>query len=189
MSIAKQENEQAAQIQRLEARISTLEAQQVSCSNSLNLLVFSGERDKLLAAFVMATGASATGMDVSMFFTFWGTAGLKKSKSQVGEKSLVERAFGLMLPGGVNQTKLSNMDMLGVGRHLMSAEMKKKGVAELPELIEVAAELGVKFQVCEMSMNLMGITREELIDYPFMEYCGVTTFMDQATEANTTLFV
>ncbi len=178
-----------AEIKRLEARLSALEDRQITQSNTLNLLVFSGDRDKLLAAFVMATGAAASGMNVSLFFTFWATASLKKSKAQTGRKSLVERAFGWMLPGGVGETKLSNLDMLGMGRWLMSREMKRKGVAELPQLIELAGELGVNIQVCDMSMRLMGIKQEELIDFPNLEYCGVTTFMDQASNANTTLFV
>lgn len=179
----------APNLKQLEARIATLEAKHVENSNGISLLVFSGERDKLLAAFVMATGAAASGMRVSMFFTFWGTAGLKSSKAQIGKKSLVERAFGWMLPGGVSQTKLSRMDMFGVGRKLMSVEMKKKGVADLPQLIELAAELGVELRVCEMSMQLMGITAEELIDYPNLTFCGVSSFVDQAADSNTTLFI
>ena len=181
--------ETAPDLSQLESRIAALEASAAKTTNTFNMLVFSGERDKLLAAFVMATGAAASGMDVRMFFTFWGTAALKKSKAQVGQKTLVERAFGWMLPGGVSQTKLSKMDMAGIGRQLMSSEMKKKGVANLPQLIDLAAELNVKIQVCEMSMELMGIRAEELIEYPQLEYCGVATFVDHSTEANTTLFV
>lgn len=189
MTTAEKNSDLATRISRLEAQIETLKNQQAKTSNAFSLLVFSGERDKLLAAFVMATGAAATGMDVCMFFTFWGTASLKNSKTQIGKKSMTERGFGWMLPGGASQTKLSKMDMMGVGRYLMSAEMKKKGVAELPQLIELAGELGVRIQICEMSMNLMGITHEELIDYPLLEYCGVASFMEQATNTNTTLFI
>ena len=173
----------------IEQRLKSLEDSHTEATNALNLLVFSGERDKLLAAFVMATGAAASGLQVRMFFTFWATAALRKSKAQFGKKSFVERAFGWMLPGGVKQTKLSNMDMAGAGRQLMALEMKKKGVADLPQLIDVAAELDVQIQVCEMSMQLMGIKPEELIDYPSLDYCGVATFVDQASSANTTLFI
>lgn len=183
----------ALDVTQLESRLAELENRVAGVgqadSNKVNLLVFSGDRDKLLAAFVMATGAAASGMQVNMFFTFWATACLKKSSAQVGNKSFVERAFGWMLPGGVKQTKLSNMDMMGMGRFLMSAEMKKKGVADLPQLIDLARDLGVEIQVCEMSMRLMGIREEELIDYPNVEYCGVATFMDEASRANTTLFI
>ncbi|MCA8989761.1 MAG: DsrE/DsrF/DrsH-like family protein [Planctomycetaceae bacterium] len=176
----------------LEQRISELEQRQpreASDPNRLNLLVFEAHRDRLLAAFVMATGAAACGMEVTMFFTFWGTTALKNGAGQFGRKTLVERAFGWMLPGSANQTKLSQMDMCGMGRMLMSREMKKKNIADLGQLIQTAAELGVKIQVCEMSMQLMGIRREELIDYPNLSFCGVAAFAEQTAQANTTLFI
>ncbi len=176
----------------LESRIQTLEQQESKEKpdpNRLNLLIFDSYRDRLLAAFVMATGAAACGMEVTMFFTFWGTAALKKEGPQFGRKSFVERAFGWMLPASARQTKLSQMDMCGLGRVLMQGEMKKKNIANLDELIQTAAELGVTIRVCEMSMQLMGIRREELIDYPGIEYCGVATFVDEASSANTTLFI
>lgn len=183
----------------LEERLENLERQLSSLNvpdpnnlpdpNRLNLLVFDAGRDRLLAAFVMATGAAACGMQVTMFFTFWGTAALRQGGKQVGNKSLVERAFGWMLPRSARSTKLSKMDMCGLGRALMSREMKKKNIADLDQLIELAGELGVTIRVCEMSMNLMGIRREELIEYPKLEYCGVAKFTEEAATANTTLFI
>ncbi len=175
----------------MERRIEELEkkSKSVADSNSLNLAVFSGELDKLLAAFVIATGAAACGMRVSMFFTFWGAAALKKAGPQIKGKSLVERMFGWMLPGGFRKQKLSKLDMLGVGRRMMAREMAKKNVASLPELIEIAKELGIEINICEMSMSLMGIQPEELIDYPEISYCGVARFVDQASSSNTTLFI
>jgi len=157
--------------------------------NALNLLVFDGHRDRLLAAFVMATGAAACGMKVVMFFTFWATAALRKGGSQFGPKSWVERAFGWMLPRSMRHTRLSQMDMCGLGRILMQREMCKKKIADLSELIETASALGVEIRVCEMSMDLMGIRREELIDYPGLEMCGVARFVDESSRANTTLFI
>lgn len=175
----------------LQDRVKDLErsARSAADPNRMNLLVFEAQRDRLLAAFVMATGAAACGMQVTMFFTFWATAALKKGGPQIGKKSLVERAFGWMLPGSVRQTKLSQMDMCGLGRMLMRREMKKKNIADLNDLIQTAAELGVIIRVCEMSMQLMGIRRVELIDYPGIEYCGVAKFADEAATANTTLFI
>ena len=175
----------------LKRRLLTLEGQVAKTPdpNGLNLLVFESHRDRLLAAFVMATGAAACGMNVTMFFTFWGTAALRKGSSQSRGKSFVERAFGWMLPSSVRQTKLSKMDMCGLGRMLMRREMQKKNIADLHDLIQTAAELGVTIRVCEMSMQLMGIRREELIDYPGIEYCGVAKFVEEAATANTTLFI
>jgi peroxiredoxin family protein len=183
---------EASYLGELEQRLAALEgkaAKPVGDPNRLNLLVFEAHRDRMLAAFVMATGAAACGMEVSMFFTFWGTAALRKGGPQIGKKSLVERAFGWMLPGSPRHTKLSQMDMCGLGRALMSREMKRKNIADLDALIETASELGVTIRVCEMSMQLMGIRREELIDYPGIEYCGVAKFVDEAATANTTLFI
>jgi peroxiredoxin family protein len=158
-------------------------------TNSLNLLVFEGTRDRLLAAFVMATGAAACGMKVTMFFTFWGTAALRKERVARQQKSWIERALGWMLPSSFRSTKLSQLDMCGLGRLLISREMRKKNIADLPELLKVAADLGVTIRVCEMSMKLMGIHREELLDYPGLEFCGVASFVEDAATANTTLFI
>lgn len=172
----------------LERKLASLE-KQIPDTNKLNLVVFSASRDKLLASFVLATGGAACGMEVTMFFTFWACAALRRGGPQFGKKSVVERAFGWMLPASLNRTKLSQMDMAGVGRHLMAAEMKKKKVADLEELIQTAAALGVTIKVCEMSMQLMGIRREELRDYPGISYCGVASLVDDATRSNTTLFL
>ncbi|MCA9066971.1 MAG: DsrE/DsrF/DrsH-like family protein, partial [Planctomycetaceae bacterium] len=163
-------------------------ADQAPDPNRMNLLVFEAHRDRLLAAFVMATGAAACGMNVSMFFTFWATAALRKG-GQLGRKTLIERAFGWMLPRSANHTRLSQMDMLGMGRLLMKREMKKKRIADLDVLVQTAADLGVTIRVCEMSMQLMGIRREELIDYPNLGFCGVAKFVEEAATANTTLFL
>lgn len=178
------ESDLCARVAALEARVGALPD-----SNRLNLVVFEGSRDRLLAAFVIATGAAACGMEVSMFFTFWGTAALKRDARQSRSKTWVEWAFGWMLPRGASKTRLSQMDMCGLGRALLAREMRKKNVAELGELIETAAELGVRISVCEMSMRLMGIRREELIEYPNLDYCGVATFTELTTQANTTLFI
>jgi peroxiredoxin family protein len=158
-------------------------------TNALSLMVFSGEMDKLLAAFTLATGAGACGMQVSVFLTFWGTAALKKAASQSTDKSLVEKLFGWMLPGGLHKRKLSKLDMGGLGRWMMVREMRRKRVPDLPALVELAQELGVQLYVCDTSMSLMGIRREELIDYPNLQCCGAAHFLEMASRANTTLFI
>ena len=175
----------------LNERVKSLEERLNRAPNAdaLNLLVFSGERDRLLAAFVMATGAAACGQSVSMFFTFWATPALRKPSASSAGKSLVERAFGWMLPKGLGQTKLSQMDFGGIGRAMMSREMRNKKIADLDQLLTTAADLGVEIRVCDMSMQLMGIRREELIDYPKLEMCGVASFAESCCEANTTLFI
>lgn len=175
----------------LERRVDALEktVAKLPDPDSISLVVFSNEMDRLLAAFVMATGAAACGQNVVMFFTFWATSALRKHSSSKNQKSLVERLFGWMLPKGHHQAKLSRMDFWGVGRALMSREMRLKNIANLDKLISTAADLGVKIQVCEMSMKLMGIRQEEFIDYPNLEFCGVASFSARCSEANTTLFI
>ena len=157
--------------------------------DALAIVLFSGELDKMLAAFVMATGAAASGMRVSLFCTFWGTAALKRKGSQMPNKSLVERAFGWLLPGGLHRRRLSKLDFGGFGRRLMAREMRKKQVPDLETLLEIAKETGVKLHVCDMSMHLMGIRQEELIDYPDRKVCGVASFLEISSRAGTTLFI
>lgn len=157
--------------------------------NALAIVLFSGELDKMLAAFVMATGAAASGMRVSVFCTFWGTAALKRKGRQMPNKTLVERAFGWLLPGGLQRRRLSKLDFGGLGRKLMAREMRNKRVPDVETLIEIAKETGVQLHVCEMSMHLMGIRPEELIDYPGRKTCGVASFLETSSQAGTTLFI
>lgn len=161
----------------------------VAKEDRLTMLVFSGELDRLLAAFVLATGAAACGTRVSMFFAFWATAALKKAGPQSRGKTVIERMFGWMLPGGLGHRKLSHLDMLGAGRWLMCREMQKKNIASLPDLITLADELGVEISMCEMSMSLMGIREEELIDYSHRSLCGVAGFLENAGRSQTSLFI
>jgi len=153
------------------------------------VLVFSGELDRLLSAFTLAVGAAACGLRVSMFFTFWGVAALKKSGPQSPGKSVVERMFGWLLPGGLSRRKLSRLDMAGMGRAIIAREMRAKQVSDLPALIAMAADSGVEINLCEMSMGLMGIRHQELVDYPRMNTCGVAHFVDLASRSQTTLFI
>lgn len=175
----------------LEERIKALEetSRKMPDPDTLNLLVFSGERDRLLAALVMATGAAACGQKVTLFFTFWATSALRKPVPVPTKKSLVERAFGWMLPRGWQRTRLSQMDFGGLGRAMMAREMKQKNIADLDQLMSTAAELGVHVRVCEMSMRLMGIQPSELIDYPNLEFCGIASFADSCSQANTTFMI
>ncbi|MCA9136249.1 MAG: DsrE/DsrF/DrsH-like family protein [Planctomycetales bacterium] len=170
-------------------QIEDLKRQLAAKENSLSLVVFSGELDKMLAAFTIATGAAACGMKVSMFLTFWATAAMKKSGPQAAGKGFVERLFGWMLPGGFTKQKLSKLDMFGIGRRMMFREMARKNVANLEQLVETADELGVEFYVCESSMSLMGIQCEELVALSNVKCCGVATFLQRSALSNTTLFI
>jgi peroxiredoxin family protein len=155
----------------------------------VSLIVFSGDLDKVLAAFVIATGAVAMGMEAVMFFTFWGTPVLRDASKSVGGKDLMGKMFGWMLPKGRNAIKLSKMNMGGMGTSMMKSLMRKKNVASLDQMLEMAGELGVKIYICEMSMSLMGFKQGEFIDYPNLEYVGVATFLEQAKNSKVQLFI
>ncbi len=175
------------QFEELKAQVDALSKKTVD--NKLSMVVFSGELDKVLAAFVIATGAVAMGMDVVMFFTFWGTPVLRDKKKKAGGKDMMGKMFGAMLPAGTGDVKLSNMNMGGMGTAMMKSLMKKKNVASLEEMLDLAEELGVRIYVCEMSMDLMGFQREEFIDYKDLGFAGVATFLQEAANSKVQLFI
>ncbi|MFZ5647582.1 MAG: DsrE/DsrF/DrsH-like family protein [Bacillota bacterium] len=151
------------------------------------IIVFSGELDKAMAAFVIANGAAAMGDEVVMFFTFWGLNILRKPESVKVKKSFLQAMFGWMMPRGADKLGLSKMNFGGMGASMMKVVMKQRNVASLPELIKTAKEQGIKMVACTMSMDVMGITEEELIDG--LEFAGVATYLGEADEANVNLFI
>jgi len=165
----------AAQIAALQARVEALEAE--APGDQLALGVMSGDLDKTIAAFIIALGATAYDMEVDMFFTFWATAALRDPRKKA-KKGFIDRMFGIMLPTGAAALPLSKMQMLGMGPVMIKAVMKQHGAKSLDQLFQDAADLGVRIHVCAMSMDLMGIKKEELIDYPHMDFVGVGTFVD-----------
>jgi peroxiredoxin family protein len=157
--------------------------------NKLTMVVLSGALDKQLAAMIMATGAAAMGMKVVLFFTFWGTPALRDPAKRVGGKNFMGKMFAMMLPKGRNKLKLSQMHMAGMGTAMLKGLMKKKNVASMDQLFDVAGQLAVKIYACEMSMDLMGFTKDELIDYPGLETCGVATMLAHAKESAIQFFI
>jgi peroxiredoxin family protein len=176
-----------SQIEALKSQVNSL--QKKTPSNKLAMIVFSGDLDKALAAFIVATGAVAMGMEAVMFFTFWGTPVLRDKKKNVSGKDTMSKMFDAMLPKGPGEVKLSKMNMGGAGTAMMKSLMKKKNVASLEEMIALAEELEVKIYVCEMSMDLMGFKREEMIDYKGLSYAGVATFLAEAADSKVQLFL
>jgi peroxiredoxin family protein len=152
----------------------------------LAMIVFSGDLDKLFAAFTIATGAAASDMDVTMFFTFWGLRALKKNV-RTG-KSFLGRLMGLFYGGDINRASPSKMKFGGIGRWMFKKMMKAKRVPTLAELRKTAIDLGVKLHGCQMSMEVMEISRENMID-EVAQCVGVASFLEQAQQADVTLFV
>jgi peroxiredoxin family protein len=150
------------------------------------ILLFSDDLDKALAALVIANGAAAMDSPVTIFFAFWGLNILRKQATRKG-KDLLSRMFGFMMPKGSEKLKLSKLHMMGMGTTMMKQVMRKKNVKLLPDLIAAAKDAGVRFLACSMSMDVMGICKEEMIDG--VEVGGVATFLGAAEKSNMTLFI
>ncbi len=151
------------------------------------IVVFSQDLDKAIAAFIIASGAKTLGKDVSLFFTFWGLNILRKAKKVRVKKSFIEAMFGKMMPRGTKNLPISNMNMLGMGSKMIKSVMKKKNVDSLETLMMNAQAMGIKIVACAMSMDIMGIKKEELIDG--IEIGGVATYLADTESANHNLFI
>ena len=165
---------------------STVENQVVTSGNAQTIVVFSNDLDKALAALIIANGAKASGKDVTLFFTFWGLNILRKPNGKA-KKGFIDKMFGLMMPKGADKLTLSKMNMLGMGSFMMKWVMKQKNVSTLNELINQAQSSGIKFIACNMSMDVMGIKQEELIDG--VEIGGVAKYIEESSNANSNLFI
>lgn len=155
-------------------------------NNRLSMIVFSGDMDKLFAAFIIATGAAASGMEVVMFFTFWGLKALQKDEPT--GKSFFGRMLGLINGGGIKKANPSKYGFGGMGRWMLGKMMKSKNVASLVELRAIAVDLGVKMYGCQMSMDVMEIPREKMID-EVQDPVGVGFFLEQAKDSKISLFI
>lgn len=173
----------------LEARVAQLESSPAQdTENRLAMIVFSGDLDKAIAAFIIATGAAAMGLEVSMFFTFWGLSIVRKKKNKVyAGKSLLEKGFTAALPGDSLGMGISQMNFFGAGSKVIRKLMRDHEVTSLEEMMSLAQEFGVRLIACDMSRELLGVHEEELMDN--METGGVAAFIGDANRAKITLFV
>ncbi|MBP2641978.1 MAG: CoA-disulfide reductase [Firmicutes bacterium] len=151
------------------------------------IVVFSGDLDKALASFVIANGATSMGKKVTMFFTFWGLNILRKPEAVSVKKGFIDQMFGWMMPRGSKALKLSNMNMLGMGTKMMRMVMKNKNIASLEDLIQEAQKAGIEIIACQMSMDVMGLQKEELLDG--VKIGGVGYYLGEAENANVNLFI
>jgi peroxiredoxin family protein len=157
--------------------------------DGLTMVVFSGDLDKALAAFIIANGAAAMDIPVTMFFTFWGINIMRREGpvQLLEKKTFMEKMFGWMMPKGPNKLVLSKMNMGGMGTMMMKNEMAKKNVYNLPKLIQEARDQGVRMIICTMSMDVMGFKKEELL--PGVELGAVGKFIASADDSRMTLFI
>ena len=149
--------------------------------------MFSDDLDRAIATFVLANGAAATGKKVSIFFTFWGLNVIKRKHKTKVKKDLFSRMFAWMLPSDSTRLKLSQMSMMGIGDKMMRYIMRRKNIDSLEELRRKAMLNGVEFIACQMTMDMMGIRKEELLDG--ISIGGVATYMERAERANVNLFI
>jgi len=157
-------------------------------SNKLSMVVLSGDMDKVMAAFIIATGAAASGMEVTMFFTFWGMKAIQKDGILTG-KSFFGRMLGIMNRGGLKAIGPSRLNMGGMGRWLFKLMMKQKGVASLTELYDMAVDLGVVMMPCQMTMEVMEFNPPTDFKPNVIEPVGVARFLEEAAESRVTLFI
>ena len=164
--------------------------EKASRKDSVSIVCFSDSWDKLFAAFTIANGALAMGQEVHMFFTFWGATAIRKCGAKPAQgKNWMQRMVGKMLPRHIDDTPLSKLHFFGLGKLMMSRLMKRKGVENLPSLVERARELGVHFHCCDTSLQLFGWKNEELVDGDASHWCGVSTFLAEALNGKITLFI
>ena len=177
----------------IEQRISKLEKALEEIKDSrkdqLSMVIFSNDLDRILAALVIAVGAAAMDTEVKLFFTFWAISALRDKNKKTKGKDIKSKMFSTMLPHGLSQLKLSKLNMEGLGKNMIKGIMKHKNIASLEEMLATAGEQGVEIDICEMSMDLMGFKKEEMIEYPKLDYCGVATFLADAGESSIQLFI
>ena len=151
------------------------------------IILFSGDYDKAMAAYIIANGAAAYDHEVTIFHTFWGLNALRKDEPLALKKGLLEKMFGKMMPRGADKMGLSNMNFAGMGPKMIKHVMKKHNAMTLPSLIEMAQEQEVKLIACTMTMDLLGLQEQELLDG--IEYAGVAAYLADAEDGNVNLFI
>jgi peroxiredoxin family protein len=172
---------------KLEPATALVELQETK-SEKVTIVLLSGDMDRAMAAFIIATGAAAMGMQVTMFFTFWGLNAIRKPGASTAAKDWLRRMFGLLNKGGAGNMPLSRFHFAGLGTTMMKRVMREHRMPGIPELLETAQDLGVRFIACTTTMGLMGITKDTLVD-GVDQLAGVTTYLAEAKEGSVNLFI
>lgn len=152
-----------------------------------NIILFSGDYDKAMAAYIIANGAAAYDHEVTIFHTFWGLNALRKDEPIKADKNFLEKMFGKMMPRGADKMGISKMNYAGFGPKMIKNVMKKHNAMPLPDLIEMAQEQDVNLVACTMTMDLLGLQKAELLDE--IEYAGVAAYLGDAENGNVNLFI
>jgi peroxiredoxin family protein len=161
---------------------------QASKPDRVTIVLLSGDLDRAMAAFIIATGAASMGMQVTMFFTFWGLNTIRRKGAASPAKDWLRRMFGLLNRGGAERLPLSRFHFGGLGTSMMQKVMKQNRMPGVPELMQMALDLGVRFIACTTTMGLMGITKDTLIE-GIDQFAGVTTYLAEAKQGSVNLFI
>lgn len=187
LEVTQNNGEIAAVIKKGKPKVMTATNSQSADRNNATLVCFSDDLDKAIATFVIANGSVASGKKVTIFFTFWGLNVIKKAEKSKSKKDFLGKMFGMMMPKSSHKLKLSKMNMAGMGSKMMRMVMKNKQVDTLESMIQSALDNGVEFVACQMSMDVMGIKADELMDG--VEVGGVATYLERTETAGLNLFV
>jgi peroxiredoxin family protein len=185
-STVNQINQLQIEIDSLKNRLTEVEK---SNKDQLTIAIVSGDLDKILAAMIISIAAAAMDTKVKLFFSFWALSALRDANKRAKGKNIISKMFGLMLPKGKDKLKLSKMNMRGMGPFMIKYLMKKQNVLCIDEMFKEAEELEIEIIVCEMSMNLMGFKKEEMMDYKYLSYAGAATFVADSGESSMQLFI
>jgi len=154
----------------------------------VTIVVLSGSMDRVMSAFIIATGAASMGMQVTMFFTFWGLNVLRKPGMSSKARDWLRRAFGFLNRGGADILPLSRFHFWGLGTRMMKLVMRRNRMPGVPELMDMAKDLGVRFIACTTTLGLMGITKDTLVE-GIDQFAGVSTYLAEAKDAQVNLFI
>jgi peroxiredoxin family protein len=165
-----------------------LEELRESKPDRVTIVLLSGDLDRAMAAFIIATGAAAMGMQVTMFFTFWGLNTIRRKGAASSARDWLRRMFGFLNKGGAESLPLSRFHFGGLGTKMMQKVMRQNKMPGVPELMETAMDLGVRFIACTTTMGLMGITKDTLIE-GIDQFAGVTTYLAEAKQGSVNLFI
>jgi peroxiredoxin family protein len=155
----------------------------------MTMVIFSGELDKALAAFIMATTAASMGMEVTMFFTFWGLNIIKRDKGAIKSQGFMKKMMNILNRGGSSRLKMSKLNMLGLGTWMMKKMMKQKNMPSIDEFIEMAKEMDIKMIPCSTTCGIMGVPDDDAFRDGIMSQAGAAYFLAQAKESKVTLFI
>ncbi|WP_181969196.1 DsrE/DsrF/DrsH-like family protein [Bacillus clarus] len=164
-----------------------MEESKVEEKKKTTIVLFSGDYDKAMAAYIIANGAAAYDQEVTIFHTFWGLNALRKDEHVKVKKNLLEKLFGKMMPRGANKMGLSKMNFAGMGPKMIKQVMKKHNAMPLPDLIDMAKEQGIKLVACQMTVDLLGLKEEEIM--ADVEFAGVGVYLADASDGNVNLFI